>query len=160
MIKAIFAIDESNGLGKDGGMPWPLNKEDLQWFKRTTENQVVVMGKKTWDSTDIPKPLPNRQNVVITNEFLERTDIDQIRGDICQGLTHFESKNDNLDVFVIGGANILTQAKPVIDYVYITRIQGSYQCDTILDLDDFLTGFKLVEIIELGTCKVEAYEAV
>ena len=160
MIAALFAVDNAGGMGNDGNMPWPVNKDDMKWFKSTTEGHVVVMGKKTWHSPDMPKPLPKRHNVVVTNEFMDRTDIEQIRGDVCEGLKHIESKNPDLVTFVIGGANLLTQAKPVLDRAYITRIPGDYICDTVLDLNEFLKGFKLVNTIDLGSCQVEEYETV
>lgn len=160
MIVALFAVDEKGGLGNNGSMPWPTIKEDMQWFKTTTEGQVVVMGKNTWHSPDMPKPLPKRHNIVVTNEFLDRNDIEQIKGSVVEGLKYAEEQYKNLNVFVIGGANLLMQAKPVIDKAFVTRIPGEYICDTVLDMNEFLKGMKLVNVKDLGTCKVEEYETV
>ena len=57
MIKAILAVDEKGGVSKHGSMPWPKNLLDMKWFVENTKNQIVVMGRKTWDSLPI-KPLP------------------------------------------------------------------------------------------------------
>lgn len=160
MIAALFAVDENGGMGNDGDLPWPMNKDDMRWFKGTTEGQVVVMGRRSWESPDMPKPLPKRHNVVFTNNFMERTDIQQISGDVCEGLKLVESEHLGKEVFVIGGANLLMQAKPVLDSAYITRIPGEYFCDTTIDLDAFLEGFRLVNTLNLGSCVVEEYEAV
>ena len=160
MIAALFAVDDNGGMGNDGGLPWPMNKDDMKWFKGTTEGQVVAMGRRSWDSHDMPKPLPKRHNVLFTSKFLERTDIQQISGDVCEGLKLVESEQIGKDVFVIGGANLLMQAKPVLDSAYITRIPGEYFCDTTIDLDAFLEGFRLVNTLNLGSCIVEEYEAV
>lgn len=160
MINALFAVDESGGMGKDGDMPWPMNKEDMIWFKETTQGQVVVMGKKSWLSPDMPKPLPNRHNIVFTSNFLDREDIVQMKGDVCEGLRYIAEQFPNLEIFVIGGANLLLQAKPVLDRVLVTRIPGTYDCDTRLDMNEFLQGFKLASTINLGTCMVEAYETI
>ena len=62
-IKAILACDADWGIGKDGDLPWPHNPADLKWFKQSTLNHTVVMGKATWDSLPV-KPLPNRVNVL------------------------------------------------------------------------------------------------
>ena len=147
-------------MGVNGNMPWPANKEDLRWFKTTTEGHVVVMGKRSWHSPDMPKPLPKRHNVIVTNEFMDRSDIEQIRGDVCEGLKYVEEQYKDLTVFVIGGANLLDQARPVIQKAFITRIPGEYICDTILDMNKFLEGFTLVNTVDLGTCKVEEYERI
>lgn len=160
MIIALFAVDERGGLGNNGGMPWPSNKEDMRWFKSTTEGQVVVMGKRSWHSPDMPKPLPKRHNIVVTNEFLDRNDIEQIKGDVVEGLKYAEQQYQNLNIFVIGGANLLMQAKPAINKAFVTRIPGEYICDTVLNMNQFLEGMKLVNIIDLGTCKVEEYETI
>ena len=160
MIIALFAVDEKGGMGNQGNMPWPTIKEDMKWFKETTEGQVVVMGKKSWYSPDMPKPLPKRHNVVFTNNYIDNDKIDQIKGDVCEGLKYVEQKHPDNTVFVIGGANLLTQAKPVLNKAYITRVPGEYICDAVLDMEEFLKGFKLVQVRDFGTCKVEEYETV
>ena len=160
MIIGLFAVDEAGGMGQDGNMPWPFNKEDIMWFKTTTDNNVVVMGKKSWLSPDMPKPLPKRINVVFTNDFMEREDIIQIRGDVCDGLINMQEEFPNKDIFVIGGANLLLQAKPVLERAYITRIPGVYETDTKLNMQEFLECFDLIDTIKYETCKVEKYEAV
>ena len=160
MIIALFAVDNNGGMGNNGTMPWPPVKEDLKWFKNTTEGHIVVMGKKSWLSPDMPKPLPKRHNVVFTNEFIDNEDIFQLKGDVCTGLVHMQENNPDMDVFVIGGANLLMQSKPVLDAAYITRVPGEYFCDTTLDMTEFLKGFEIEETLDLGTCKVEKYESI
>lgn len=160
MIVAVFAVDDDGGMGNHGTIPWPTNKEDMKWFKEVTTNQIVVMGKKSWLSPDMPKPLPNRHNVVITSEIIEDERITQIKGDVCEGLKFLQEKYPEQDIFVIGGANILDQARPVIERAFITRIPGSYFCDTVIDIKKFIKGYTLVNTNDLGTCKVEEYETV
>lgn len=160
MIGAVFAVDERNGLGRDGNIPWPYNKEDMQWFKHATTDSVVVMGKRSWNSPDMIKPLPNRINCVVTNEFLNRQDVEQFRGDVSEGILRLYEKYPGKNLFVIGGADILVQAKPVLDCAYVTRIPGDYMCDTHIDLADFLIDFKLTNSQDFGTCTVELYERI
>lgn len=157
MIIGLFAVDNTGGMGIDGHMPWPHNKDDMQWFKKTTQNQIVVMGRKTWEAPDMPKPLPGRTNVLFTNEFIERDDIEQIRGDVSEALKEIQKSNKKTNVFVIGGPNLLNQAKPVLEQLLITRIPGEYINDTSIDLAEFLNGFTLVTKTNLGTCVVEEY---
>lgn len=159
MITALFAVDEKSGMGKDGALPWPFNKDDMLWFKNKTQGHVVVMGRKTWESADMPKPLPKRHNVVFTNNFFEST-VEQIHGNVCEGLTYIESQHPNQEIFVIGGANLLTQSAPVIKKAYITKISGDYNCDTFINLSKFLDNLKLIAIHNLGSCVVEEYEAI
>lgn len=160
MIVALFAVDQKGGMGFDNCMPWPRNKEDMQWFKQLTEDNIVVMGKNTWTSADMPTPLPNRLNVLVTNNFIDREDIIQIRGDIPSGLLKVQEQYPEDNLFVIGGPSILMQSIPVLESAYITRIPGEYMNDVNIDLAMFLENFKLVETKELETCNIEKYEAI
>ena len=162
MSIGLFAIDEQGGMGANDDLPWPHNKDDMMWFKKTTEHQVVVMGRKTWESEGMPKPLPKRHNVIITHNFLPREDIVQIRGNVVDGLQFIQDKfkDEDVDVFVIGGPDILMQARPALDKIYLTRIPGEYFCDSYIDIDGFLSKFELINTHELGSCKVEEYEAI
>jgi dihydrofolate reductase len=157
MIAAVFAVDSIGGMGWKGCIPWPHNKDDMKWFKTITQGQIVVMGKRSWESPDMPKPLPGRHNVVFTNEFFEQDDIEQIKGDVCEALKTIKQHNKKKNVFVIGGPNLLLQSKPALERVYVTRIPGEYLNDTQLNITDFLEGLILHQTVNLGSCIVEEY---
>lgn len=160
MIIALFAVDDYGGMGVNGSLPWPRNREDMQWFKSTTENQIVVMGKKTWNSKDMPVPLPNRINTLITNHPINREDIIQINGDIPTELIAMQDKFPEKNLFIIGGPDILMKSISAIKTVYLTRIPGEYVSDAKIDLVEFLKEFKLTNTTLLKTCKIETYEAI
>jgi dihydrofolate reductase len=157
MIAAAFAIDDIGGMGWKGGMPWPHNKDDMRWFKTLTQGHIVVMGKRTWESTDMPTPLPGRHNVVFTNNFFDCDEIEQIKGDVCEALKTINQQNKKQKVFVIGGPNLLLQTKPMLEKVYLTRIAGEFFNDVQIDIDEFLVGLTLTNTINLGSCIVEEY---
>ena len=62
-MKAVAAMSLNRVIGRDGEIPWHL-PEDFKWFKELTTGGIVLMGRKTFSS--LPKPLPNRTNVVFT----------------------------------------------------------------------------------------------
>lgn len=157
MIAALFAVDQAGSMGWKGSMPWPQNKDDMRWFKTTTQNQVVVMGKRTWDSPDMPTPLPGRINVVFTNTFFDQDDVEQVKGDVCEALKSMKQHYKNKNIFVIGGPNLLLQSRPVLEKAYVTRIPGEYLHDTVLNVPDFLNGMVLHQTVNLGSCIVEEY---
>ena len=157
MIAGMFAIDEIGGMGWKGSMPWPNNPDDMKWFKATTQNQIVVMGKRTWESPDMPSPLPGRLNVVFTNNFFEQDEVEQIRGDVCEALKSLQQHNKKKNVFVIGGPNLIEQSRQVLERVYVTRIPGEYLNDTHIDINKFLDGMVLKQTVNLGSCTVEEY---
>ena len=65
MISIIVAASENGAIGVEGELPWRLS-DDLKRFKAVTMGKPIVMGRKTWES--IGRPLPGRQNIVITRQ--------------------------------------------------------------------------------------------
>lgn len=65
MIKAILCVDKQGAIGQNGDMPWGRSfPKDLEYFKRVTSEDIVVMGSKTWKSLPFyPKGLPKRDKV-------------------------------------------------------------------------------------------------
>lgn len=135
MIRAILACDDNWGIGKEGKLPWPHNPADLKWFKKCTDSGVVVMGRKTWES--LPrKPLPNRLNYVITSDpnieegyhgrFSSKDISRAIRSNIQQRI------KPEPDIWIIGGAQLVESCLTVIDEFWLSRIRGTYNCDTFL----------------------------
>jgi len=127
-VKAILACDADWGIGKDGNLPWPHNPADLKWFKQSTLNHTVVMGKATWDSLPV-KPLPNRVNVVVSSsDILAKVDVLSIT-DLRRRLSSMDTEQD---VWIIGGARLIEGMMDYIDEFHLSQIKGNYNCDTFL----------------------------
>jgi len=127
-VKAILACDADWGIGKDGNLPWPHNPADLKWFKQSTLNHTVVMGKATWDSLPV-KPLPNRVNVVVSSsDILAKVDVLSIT-DLRRRLSSMDTEQD---VWIIGGARLIEGMMDYIDEFHLSQINGTYDCDTFL----------------------------
>jgi dihydrofolate reductase len=144
MIKAILACDDEGGVSKDGTLPWPNNKTDLQWFKNNTAGHVVIMGSTTWDDPHMPRPLPDRWNVLATSRVAEHTGANEyIFGDLNEKVKGVAERNPGLITWVIGGPKVIEQTLGVIDEFYLSRIPGTYDCDTFLPLKKIETLFKV-----------------
>ncbi|MDP8211993.1 MAG: dihydrofolate reductase [Candidatus Zapsychrus exili] len=141
-LNIIVAVDKNFGIGKDGILPWHL-LADLKHFKEITTNidgagkkNVVIMGRKTWDSLpDKFKPLANRVNVVLTrNKDLELPCgvIKAENLDIALELIEKISDCKIDRVFVIGGTECYEAAlsNNILDKFYITHIEQDFICDT------------------------------
>jgi dihydrofolate reductase len=144
MIKAIFATDLDGGLGKAGTLPWPHDKEDMQWFKTATREHVVVMGSNTWIDPAMPKPLPGRHCVVVTNQcvslFPEAHDI--IAGDaLLPSLDVLQLNHPKKDIWIIGGAKLINSTKHLFRQIYMTTFHDTYDCDVNLDLRELLDDY-------------------
>lgn len=127
MISAIVAADKNWGIGYKNKLLCPI-KEDLKNFKRLTTNNVVVMGRKTWDSLPI-KPLPNRSNIVVTSsvEKMEVTEDNVILVTLDLLKKCIDEIGESHNVFVIGGGQIYKELLPCCDYVFLTRIHKSFE---------------------------------
>ena len=143
MINAVFAVDFNGGMGINGTLPWPHNAEDMAHFQQLTENNIVVMGRRTWDDPKMPKPLKNRTVYVATNRPVAYAN--PISGNISDKLLHIEANNPDKKIFVIGGVQLLESVKPLLEKVYITHIKGSYRADTRIYVKEFVTGFQAIQ---------------
>lgn len=131
MINAILACDLNYGIGKGGDLPWPKNSEDMGWFRETTKDGVVVMGRKTWESLG-NKPLPNRSNIVLgRKEVLGDPDMVISTSDMLSTLTYLKDLYGK-PIWVIGGAEMYKQALPWCNLVYLTTFLNTYDCDTFV----------------------------
>ena len=138
----VVAADLEWGIGKDGGLPWPRLKRDLLHFKTITtaasegRRNAIAMGRKTWESKEVlGKPLPRRLNIVISRHALVVPDGVIAATSLDAAL---DAQGDAETMFVVGGAEIFRQAfaHPALRWVYLTRVEGRFGCDThIPDLD-------------------------
>ena len=125
VISLIVAMDRRGVIGLDGALPWRLSA-DLRNFKALTMGKPLVMGRKTHES--IGRPLPGRQNVVLTRQegyaSAGCTVVHDVEGALaaCAG---FE------EVMVMGGAALYEQFLPRAGRIYLTRVQAEVNGDTL-----------------------------
>ncbi|MBQ3319237.1 MAG: dihydrofolate reductase [Spirochaetia bacterium] len=126
-INVIVAMTKSRVIGKDGKLPWHLS-EDLKLFKAHTTGNIVIMGRKTFDS--IGRPLPNRRNIVVSKSI--RAD-EKVSGvEYFPDLEHAVSAAQEGEgrIFIIGGASIYHQMIERADRLYISLVDGEFEGDT------------------------------
>lgn len=137
-LVAIVAMSANRVIGREGKLPWHY-PEDLKFFKRTTLGHPILMGRTTFDS--IGKPLPGRQNIVLSSTMEPRDGVTIIRDAAELATACGEAET----VFVIGGAQIFEALLPRCDALYLTYIRKDYEGDVLLP--DFESLFELKEII-------------
>ena len=54
MIAGIVAVEQSQGIGYNGQMPWPHLTGDMKSFVRITTDKIVIMGSTTWKGLGKP----------------------------------------------------------------------------------------------------------
>ncbi|MBQ6921872.1 MAG: dihydrofolate reductase [Clostridia bacterium] len=120
-MKAIVAVDNKWGIGKNNGLLFNL-PEDMKFFRTTTLNKVVVMGSNTLKSFPDGKPLKNRVNIVLFPGGEKRDDCTVV--DSLDELFAEISKYPADDVFVIGGAMFYKTMLPYCSEVLVTKVDA------------------------------------
>jgi dihydrofolate reductase len=137
-FKAIAAMSLNRVIGAGNKIPWHL-PEDFRWFKKMTIGQVIVMGRKTFES--IGAPLPNRATVVLTSSPAPIPGVRTI-----SSLTELDSaraEQNGPEIFVCGGAQLYQHALPLCSDLYLTLVKRNVEGDTFFP--PFENDFALVE---------------
>ena len=144
-MKAIAAVTKDWGIGKDNNLLMSI-PEDMKFFRETTLNSVVVMGRKTLESFPGGNPLKNRYNVVITRDDNYRKEgvtvvhsVEAAMAAASAAMLMTDEAGNRLynDCFVIGGESIYRQALEYVDTVFITRMDIKLPADSFFpDLDE------------------------
>lgn len=160
MIVSILASTNTGGIGNRGTLPWPKHKEDLAWFKRHTTDQIVVMGRKTWDDPMMPKPLPDRVNCIVSNRLLPNYQVRRLHGDVTAEIKTLAEQFPTKNVFIIGGQTLYEATNDLVERVYLTRMKGNYWCDTRINLERYLNCFQIKTVIPSENCTYEIWDRV
>lgn len=146
-MKLILAADRNWAIGKDGDLLCHL-PGDLKYFKEKTVGKTVIMGRGTLESLPGKKPLPKRENIVISGN----PDY-AVPGAVVlhshEELFDYIKDKDSDEVVVMGGGRVYRELLPYCDTCYITRIYDSFDADTwFVNLDE-MPEFEIVWQSEL-----------
>ena len=130
-VSLIVAVAENGVIGKDNDLIWFLPK-DLKYFKDTTQNHFVIMGRKNYLS--IPekyRPLKDRTNVIVTRQEDYQAPGCEVVSSIEEGIA-LALKNQDAEPFIIGGGQIYDYALKhnLVDKMYITHVHQAFEGDT------------------------------
>lgn len=120
-FKAIAAMSSNRVIGNRNKIPWHL-PEDFKWFKRMTTGNIIVMGRKTFES--IGKPLPNRTTVVLSRSGFSYPGVQTIKD-----MAELRPESDTRDIFICGGADVYAQALPLCSDLYLTLVKRTVEGD-------------------------------
>ncbi|KDA05808.1 dihydrofolate reductase [Microbacterium sp. CH12i] len=135
-VGLIWAEAAGGVIGAEGGMPWHV-PEDLAHFKEITLTAPVVMGRKTWDS--LPerfRPLPGRENIVITRQQDWQVDGARRAANVSEAVRGLDR------VWIIGGAEIFSQVIADADRLEVTELDVNVEGDAFAPSK---TGWRLVD---------------
>ncbi|MHA1523316.1 MAG: dihydrofolate reductase [Alphaproteobacteria bacterium] len=131
-IALILARATNGVIGKQNGLPWRL-AGDMAHFREITMGKPIVMGRKTFQS--IGKPLPGRDNIVITRDADFNADGVHVAHDLAEALRLGEDfcQSRGCDqILVIGGAQVYRLALPLATRIYLTQVHMEAKGDVRL----------------------------
>jgi len=130
-ISMIAAVDRNFLIGTGGELPWGKLPADMSYFKRKTiakarePKKTIIMGRKTYESLPI-KPLPQRVNIVVTNNRVFRAPDCIVLLSLYDAL---EFVLESPEAMVIGGASVYKFFAHFADRLYLTQIDGTFRGD-------------------------------
>ncbi len=142
MMEALVAVDSNWGIGYKGNLLFRL-KGDMTNFRLLTENNIVVMGRKTLESLPGSKCLKNRINIVMSHDI----SLNIPGGLVCNSITQLNNeiaKNINKKVYIIGGQNIYEQLISSCSSAYVTKIRSQSKADRFFPNLDILSEWEMV----------------
>jgi dihydrofolate reductase len=135
-LTLVVAVAKNGVIGRDGGLPWRLSS-DMKRFKAATMGKPVLMGRKTWDSLP-KKPLPGRQNLILTRDADFKADDAWVYTDLDAMLASARAMAEAAGVeeaCVIGGAQLYNAVLPQANRIILTEVNLSPDGDAHLNLD-------------------------
>ncbi len=122
-ISVIVAVGKQNEIGKDNNLLWKI-RDDLKLFKRTTNQHVVIHGRKSFES--IGKPLPNRTNIIVTRNKDYTAEGAFVVHSLEDAVSLGRKLEINNELFILGGAEIYKQAMPLATQFYVSFVNGDF----------------------------------
>lgn len=150
IISLIAAVDTNFGIGLNNKLPWGKIKEDMLFFKETTLNHTVIMGRNTFESMG-EKALPDRKNIVLTRNVLKSESESEnliFINSLETALTR-ELLIGSREIFIIGGERVYNESMKYADRLYITHIPDNFDCDTFFpSIDKKIYNSRKIKSIE------------
>jgi dihydrofolate reductase len=130
-LSLVVALAENSVIGRDNRLIWRL-KSDLRRFREVTWGKPIIMGRKTFEA--IGKPLPGRENIVLTRSRGFAPAGIEVAHDWSEALLRGEAAADRLgadEIAVIGGAEIYRLALPDAQRLRLTLVHATPEGDAV-----------------------------
>ena len=152
-MELIVAVYDDWGIGKDGTQPVALSA-DRKFFRETTRGAAVIVGRRTVEDFPGQKPLPGRENIMLTRTKQAYPGFTMAAS--AQDAALLASSSER--AMVIGGGSIYRQMLPLCDTAYVTKVHTQVESDTFFPNLDEDENWVLAEILQSGEENGIAYE--
>lgn len=138
-MNAIVAVDENWGIGRNGQLLARISA-DLRRFKALTTGHAVILGRKTLQTFPGGRPLPGRENLIMSTTMDAAPEGAKVFRDLDSLLDYAPE-----DAFVIGGETVYRELLPYCGKAYVTKIHQTFDADAFFPALDDLDGWKVTE---------------
>jgi thymidylate synthase len=151
IVVATTKYNNKYGIGNKGKLPWKYNKEDMNHFYNLTKNNVIIMGRGTWESIG-SKPLNYRVNAIISNQLKDQENVLVFKS-LNESLKELFKLYPEKKLYVIGGEQLYKEAleHPLLQTIHLTMVENIggfyYECDKFLYLNEKEYDWRLSHII-------------
>jgi len=170
-VSIIVAVDENDGFGKNGKIPWYFPK-DLAHFKNLTTGNICIMGRNTYEDmldmrrnfnakkgviSPIKSILPNRESFVITSN----TELETPGAEKATSIINILKKipeDDTRTIFAIGGERIFSEVLSFTSTVHLTQVEGIYDCDKYFPMEVLQKDFHITSTVIEDNLKFITYK--
>ena len=140
---AVLSADKNWAIGYKGDLLVKI-PNDMKMFRKLTTGNVIVMGRKTLESFPNSQPLPNRVNIVMTQNPDYQAKGCVIVHSIEELLEELKNYPDK-QIYVVGGESIYRELLPYCEEAYVTRIDYEYQADRYFPNLDEMEDWEMYE---------------
>jgi len=124
-LAIIACVSSDRGLGQDNDLLWHF-KDDMKFFRTTTQGATVVMGSRTFASIG-SKPLPKRRNIVLSRAEIDRAGVEVVHNET--ELRKLLAQTDG-PKFIVGGASLYQMFIDDAEKLYLTEVAATKPADT------------------------------
>ncbi|MEO0311071.1 MAG: hypothetical protein RIQ89_728 [Bacteroidota bacterium] len=129
ILSHIVAIASNHAIGRNNKLLWSL-PDDMQFFKHKTQGHCIISGRKNYESIPTKfRPLPNRTNIVVSRSMAYQANGAIVCESIADAITQAK-QHDETECFIIGGGEIYKQTMHLINKIYLTKINYTFEADT------------------------------
>ena len=145
MIIGICCVDNKWGLGKNNDLLFHL-KKDMQFFRQTTADSIVLVGMNTLLSFPGSKPLKGRSTICLCPKEVERDDCFCIH-DFDETVRLVKELSKTTNVYVIGGAMLYKSMLPYYDEVYVNMVDADGEAEVFFPNLDKNLDYKIRQVL-------------
>lgn len=123
---AIAAVAKNGVIGHNNSIPWNI-PVDMNWFRSKTAGQILVVGRKTFETIKILNPqstylvLTQKKDYNIINKNVK----------IINSISQIpKSTKTNRQIWICGGRQIYEQTLKSCRFLFLTTIKKTYKGDT------------------------------